>query len=98
MLSLSLEDAHRGTTVSLVVEHEDGSRTLAVTVPPGATDGQRLRLRGKGGAGARGGEVDPQLGAQVGHRVRHGQPTGLADDVADDADANLAPARAGHRA
>lgn len=57
VLSLSLEDAHRGTTVSLVVEHEDGSRTLAVTVPPGATDGQRLRLRGKGGAGARGGEA-----------------------------------------
>ena len=57
MLRLSLEDAHRGTTVRLGVEHEDGSRTLAVTVPPGATDGQRLRLRGKGGAGARGGEA-----------------------------------------
>ena len=46
---LSLEDAHRGTTVNLDVAHEDGSRTLAVTVPPGVTDGQRLRLRGKGG-------------------------------------------------
>ena len=54
---LSLEDAHRGTTVSLDVAHEDGARTLAVTVPPGATQGQRLRLRGKGGAGARGGEA-----------------------------------------
>lgn len=56
-LQLSLEAAHHGTTVSLDVEHEDGSRTLAVTVPPGATEGQRLRLRGKGGAGARGGEA-----------------------------------------
>jgi curved DNA-binding protein len=52
---LSLEDAHRGTTVNLDVTHEDGTRTLAVTVPPGATDGQRLRLRGKGGPGRHGG-------------------------------------------
>jgi curved DNA-binding protein len=54
---LSLEDAHRGTTVSLDVAHPDGARTLAVTVPPGATDGQRLRLRGRGGAGHGGGEA-----------------------------------------
>lgn len=56
-LQLSLEDAHRGTTVSLDIAHEDGSRTLAVTVPPGATEGQRLRLRGKGGAGSDGGDA-----------------------------------------
>lgn len=52
---LSLEDAHRGSTLSLDVAHEDGTRTLAVTVPPGVTEGQRLRLRGKGGAGRHGG-------------------------------------------
>lgn len=57
VLRLSLEDAHRGATVNLDVEHEDGTRTLAVTVPPGAADGQRLRLRGKGGSGLRGGEA-----------------------------------------
>lgn len=52
---LSLEDAHRGATVNLDVAHEDGSRTLAVTVPAGVTDGQRLRLRGRGGPGRAGG-------------------------------------------
>jgi len=54
-VQISLEDAHRGTTVSLDVAHEDGSHTLAVTIPPGVTDGQRLRLRGRGGRGRHGG-------------------------------------------
>lgn len=52
---ISLEDAHRGTTIELDVMHEDGSRTLAVTIPPGASEGQKLRLRGRGGKGRHGG-------------------------------------------
>lgn len=54
---ISLEDAHRGTTISMDVGHADGTRTLAITVPAGVTDGQRLRLRGKGGRGVDGGEA-----------------------------------------
>jgi curved DNA-binding protein len=52
---ISLEDAHRGTTLNLEVHYEDGPRTLAVTIPPGVTEGQKLRLRGKGGPGRNGG-------------------------------------------
>jgi curved DNA-binding protein len=52
---ISLEDAHRGTTINIEVEQPGGPATLAVTVPPGATEGQRLRLKGKGAPGRRGG-------------------------------------------
>jgi curved DNA-binding protein len=52
---ISLEDAHYGTTLSLNLEDEAGGRTLQVTIPPGVTEGQKLRLRGKGGKGRNGG-------------------------------------------
>ena len=52
---LDLGDAHRGTTLNLDVQYEDGPRTLAVTIPPGVSEGQKLRLRGKGGPGRNGG-------------------------------------------
>src|SRR5688572_25304261 len=48
---LTLEEAFRGTERS--VQLERGSFTARI--PPGATDGQRLRLRGKGGSGTNGG-------------------------------------------
>jgi len=63
-VQLSLEDALRGTQVDLslqVPEHSpDGSvrrvpKTIKARIPKGATDGQRLRLRGQGGKGANGG-------------------------------------------
>ncbi|HWP11306.1 MAG TPA: J domain-containing protein [Ramlibacter sp.] len=52
---VSLEDAHRGTTLGLNLEDEGGGRRLEVTIPPGVTEGQKLRLRGKGGKGRNGG-------------------------------------------
>ena len=52
---ISLEDAHRGTRLSLELADGEGGRTLEVTIPPGVTEGQKLRLRGKGGKGRNGG-------------------------------------------
>jgi curved DNA-binding protein len=52
---ISLEQAHRGTAVNLNLESEEGARTLEVTIPPGVTEGQKLRLRGQGGKGRNGG-------------------------------------------
>ncbi|HET8747720.1 MAG TPA: DnaJ C-terminal domain-containing protein [Ramlibacter sp.] len=53
--ALSVEDAHRGTTLELQLQRPEGPQTLHVTVPPGVTEGQKLRLRGKGGPGRDGG-------------------------------------------
>jgi curved DNA-binding protein len=61
---ISLEEAFRGTEVELnlaVPEHDEKGllhrvpRTFKVRIPKGATDGQRLRLAGKGGKGINGG-------------------------------------------
>lgn len=52
---ISLQDAHRGTTLHLGLGEAGDQRTLEVKIPPGVRDGQRLRLRGQGGKGANGG-------------------------------------------
>ncbi len=61
---VSLEEAYRGTEVELnltVPEFDDKGqirrvpRTFKVRIPKGATDGQRLRLAGRGGKGINGG-------------------------------------------
>ena len=61
---ISLEEAYRGTEVelNLTVPEYDAKgllhrvpRTFKVRIPKGATDGQRLRLAGRGGKGLNGG-------------------------------------------
>ena len=61
---LTLEDAYRGTQVELnlgVPEYDEQGRVrhaekaIKARIPKGATDGQRLRLRGQGGKGVNGG-------------------------------------------
>ena len=61
---ITLEEAYRGTQVDInlvVQEYDEMGRIKRVplsfkaNIPKGATDGQRLRLRGKGGKGMNGG-------------------------------------------
>lgn len=47
-LELSVEDAFRGGKRQITV----GGRNYTVTIPPGVTEGQRIRLAGQGGKGA----------------------------------------------
>jgi len=64
-VSVSLEQVYSGSEIDLAVEmaEYDGSdhlprrvpRTFRVNIPKGATEGQRLRLAGKGGPGRYGG-------------------------------------------
>jgi curved DNA-binding protein len=62
--AIALEDAYRGTEVELALSAPDVdeqgrvrrvARNFKVRIPPGATDGQRLRLAGQGGKGLNGG-------------------------------------------
>jgi curved DNA-binding protein len=50
-LTLTVEEAFRGGRRSVTLAGPEGSRTYDVTIPPGVTDGQRIRLAGQGGQG-----------------------------------------------
>jgi curved DNA-binding protein len=62
-LTIPLEEAYHGTKRSVTLESVDAAsgrptgetKTLEVKIPPGTTDGQRLRLRGQGGPAPGGG-------------------------------------------
>lgn len=63
-VSITMEEACRGTTRNLTFQSRepDGrggshvrSRTYSVRIPPGTTDGSRIRLGGQGGRGGTGG-------------------------------------------
>jgi len=53
-LELSLEEAYTGVHRWLTISALEGTRSVEVTVPPGVTDGQRIRLVGQGGEGTGG--------------------------------------------
>jgi curved DNA-binding protein len=50
-IELSVEDAFTGGQRSVTLDGPGGRRTLDVRIPPGVTDGQRIRLAGQGGRG-----------------------------------------------
>jgi len=53
-LPLTVEDAYTGVHRWLTVSGTEGNRSIEVTIPPGVTDGQRIRLAGQGGQGTGG--------------------------------------------
>jgi|YNPNPStandDraft_1061719.scaffolds.fasta_scaffold00923_1 DnaJ-class molecular chaperone len=53
-LTLSSKEAVRGTYVNVAFDTGQGRERLKVRIPPGTKSGTRLRLRGKGLAGAKG--------------------------------------------
>ncbi|MDQ1656064.1 MAG: curved DNA-binding protein [Cryptosporangiaceae bacterium] len=53
-IELSVEEAYRGGQRTITLTGPDGQRTYDVTIPPGVTDGQRIRLSGQGGRGSDG--------------------------------------------
>ncbi|HEY4466013.1 MAG TPA: DnaJ C-terminal domain-containing protein [Streptosporangiaceae bacterium] len=56
-LEISVEDAYLGTRRTITIGTGAGARTLDVNIPPGVTDGQRIRLAGQGGQGTGGGRT-----------------------------------------
>lgn len=51
-LTVTVDEAYRGGRRSLTLP---GGRTIEVSIPPGVTEGQRIRLSGQGGRGIQGG-------------------------------------------
>jgi curved DNA-binding protein len=50
-LPLTVEEAYRGGRREITLNGPDGPRTYTVNIPPGVTDGKRIRLAGEGGQG-----------------------------------------------
>ena len=49
---LDLEDAIKGSVQRLQLRHDGHARTVEVRIPPGVTDGSRVRVGGEGGRGS----------------------------------------------
>jgi curved DNA-binding protein len=53
-MDVTVGEAYHGTHRTVSLSGPGGTRTLDVTIPPGVTDGQRIRLAGQGGRGSDG--------------------------------------------
>lgn len=54
-ITLSVEDAYTGGKRRITLNTAAGNRSYEVNIPPGVTEGQRIRLAGQGGSGSGGG-------------------------------------------
>lgn len=50
-ITVSLEDVYRGATKTMSLETNRGTRTYDVTIPPGISEGAKIRLSGQGAGG-----------------------------------------------
>jgi curved DNA-binding protein len=53
-IMVTLEEARNGSVRSVTVQHNSHAQTHQVKIPPGVTEGQRLRIAGRGEAGTGG--------------------------------------------
>ncbi len=51
---ITLEEAYAGTTRTIELSGPDRTRRVEITIPPGVTDGSRVRAAGQGGSGTSG--------------------------------------------
>ena len=94
-IMVTLEEVMRGSVRSVTVRHEGRAETYQVKIPAGVTEGQRLRVAGRGEAGAGGGEAgDLYLRVRL---AKH--PDFVVDDHNLNYEAELAPWEAvlGHK-
>jgi curved DNA-binding protein len=56
-IMVTLEEVKSGSVRAVTVRHEGRAETYQVKIPAGVTEGQRLRVAGRGEAGAGGGEA-----------------------------------------
>jgi curved DNA-binding protein len=56
-IELTVEEAYRGGRRHVTLSGDSGQRSYDVNIPPGVTDGQRIRLAGQGGQGSTRGDL-----------------------------------------
>ena len=85
-LTISFDEAMRGTTTSISLTDDSGKRTIKVRIPTGVESGQRIRLRGKGGPGDPAGDLyvvvsvgDHELYSRKGNRLILDLPVTIAE-------------------
>jgi len=76
-IMVTLEEAARGSVRSVNVRHNSHTQTYQVRIPAGVTEGQKLRLAGRGETGSGGGEAGdhPGTASRVGGGTHVDKPS-----------------------